>query len=109
MPRATDFKAAVKKAVALNLARAAMPSKTKKKVAKKKAAKPVVVPPELTAALKKNKKARENFADFPPGAKREYADWIAEAKREATRERRTATAIEWLAEGKRRNWKYENC
>ncbi|MCB1566811.1 MAG: YdeI/OmpD-associated family protein, partial [Xanthomonadales bacterium] len=44
-----------------------------------------------------------------PSHQREYVDWITEAKREETRQRRLAQAIEWLAEGKRRNWKYENC
>lgn len=49
------------------------------------------------------------FKAFPPGARGEYIEWITEAKQEATRQRRLATTIEWLAEGKRRNWKYENC
>jgi len=53
--------------------------------------------------------AAAQFAAMPPGCKREYCDWIAEAKRDETREKRVATAIEWIAEGKRRNWKYENC
>jgi hypothetical protein len=35
-------------------------------------------------------------------------DWIVEAKREQTRGRRVAQAIEWLAEGKPRHWKYRN-
>ena len=46
---------------------------------------------------------------FPPSHKREYVEWITEAKQEATRQRRLATAIEWMAQGKSRNWKYENC
>ena len=46
---------------------------------------------------------------FPPSCRREYLGWIAEAKQDATRQKRIATAIEWLAEGKRRNRKYENC
>ena len=50
-----------------------------------------------------------HFDGFAAGYRREYIEWIAEAKREATRERRIAQAIEWLREGKRRNWKYENC
>jgi uncharacterized protein YdeI (YjbR/CyaY-like superfamily) len=67
------------------------------------------VPAELTAALKKNKTAAKVFAGFSPSCQREYADWIAEAKRPETREKRIATAIEWIAEGKQRNWKYQNC
>ena len=71
-------------------------------------AKPAVeVPAILTAALKKNKKAAASFAAMPPGCRREYSLWIAEAKREETQLKRVATAIEWIAEGKSRNWKYE--
>jgi uncharacterized protein YdeI (YjbR/CyaY-like superfamily) len=67
------------------------------------------VPVELAAALKKNKAAGTTFAGFSPGCRREYVDWIAEAKRPETRERRVAQAVEWMAEGKQRNWKYQNC
>ena len=78
------------------------------KVPKSKATpKELVIPAELTAALRKNKKANAIFEKFPPSHKREYAEWIAEAKTEATRNKRTETAIEWIAEGKGRNWKYE--
>ena len=80
------------------------------KAVRKKTVKPkLAVPPELLAALKKNKKARETYEGFPPSAQREYSDWIAEAKTDATREKRLATSIEWLAEGKRRHWKYQGC
>jgi uncharacterized protein YdeI (YjbR/CyaY-like superfamily) len=67
------------------------------------------VPPALALALKKNKAAAKQFAAMPVGAQREYCAWITEAKREETRNQRVATAVEWIAEGKRRNWKYENC
>jgi uncharacterized protein YdeI (YjbR/CyaY-like superfamily) len=78
--------------------------------ARKSAAKPAAEPPaELVAALKKNKAAKATFDAFPPGCRREYIEWITEAKREETRARRLAQTVEWLAEGKRRNWKYENC
>lgn len=73
------------------------------------AKKELVVPDDLTAALKKNKPARETFEKFPYSCKKEYVEWITEAKTEATRNKRLATTLEWLAEGKRRNWKYENC
>ena len=66
----------------------------------------VAEPAELTAALKKNKKARATFEAFPPSHRREYIAWITEAKTDATREKRIATTIEWLEEGKDRNWKY---
>jgi uncharacterized protein YdeI (YjbR/CyaY-like superfamily) len=61
------------------------------------------------AALRKNAKAGAVFAAFSPSAKREYVEWIAEAKRPETRDKRIATAVEWIAEGKQRNWKYQNC
>ncbi len=63
--------------------------------------------PELKAALAKKKKARATFEALSPSHKREYVEWIAEAKADETRSRRIATAIEWLSEGKTRNWKYE--
>jgi uncharacterized protein YdeI (YjbR/CyaY-like superfamily) len=72
---------------------------------------PAVVPDDLAAALaqRKHAAARKAFDGFPPGAQREYVDWINEAKTDSTREKRLATTLEWLAEGKRRNWKYESC
>ena len=66
-------------------------------------------PAEFAAALKKNKAARNAYAAFSPSCKREYDEWIADAKRPETRDRRIAQAIEWIAEGKQRNWKYQNC
>ena len=66
------------------------------------------VPPELTAALARNRKARESFEAFSASHRREYSEWIAEAKSEETRKRRLAQAVEWLAEGKSRNWKYQS-
>lgn len=68
---------------------------------------PLVVPDYFLAALKKNKKALATFEGFPPSHKREYVQWILEAKREATRARRIQSALEMLAQGKSRNWKYE--
>jgi uncharacterized protein YdeI (YjbR/CyaY-like superfamily) len=67
------------------------------------------MPESLLAALKKNKAAQATFEAFPPSCKREYIEWIAEAKREETRSKRVTQAVGWMAEGKRRNWKYENC
>lgn len=69
----------------------------------------LAVPDDLATALKKNKKAAATFEKFPPSHRRDYIEWITEAKREETRQKRLATTIEWLAEGKSRNWKYENC
>lgn len=78
-----------------------------KKAAKRVTAEEAIAPDYFVNALAKNKKAKKNFNDFPKGQKREYIVWITEAKAEETRNKRMATAIEWISEGKRRNWKYE--
>ena len=67
---------------------------------------PLETPDDLLAALKKNKKALKVFEDFPPSHRREYIEWIIEAKTEPTRTKRIETTVEWVAEGKGRNWKY---
>jgi uncharacterized protein YdeI (YjbR/CyaY-like superfamily) len=67
----------------------------------------IPVPEPFAAALKMNKQAAVTFDSFPPSHRREYLEWITEAKRDDTRDKRIATAIEWLSEGKSRNWKYE--
>ena len=67
------------------------------------------VPDDLAAALRASRPAQKAFAAFTPSQQREYVDWIVEAKREATRESRIAQAVEWIAEGKTRNWKYQAC
>lgn len=65
--------------------------------------------PDFARALADNPKAKAVLDGFPPSAQRDYLEWIAEAKQEATRAKRIATAVEWLGEGKRRHWKYQNC
>ena len=65
--------------------------------------------PEFAAALAAAPKAKAVLDGFPPSAQRDYFEWIAEAKQDSTRTKRIATAIEWLGEGKRRHWKYQNC
>jgi len=67
---------------------------------------PVRTPQILAAALKKNRKAGATYEGFSPSHKREYIEWITEAKTEETRRKRLDTAIAWMAEGKPRNWKY---
>ena len=69
----------------------------------------VEVPVELAAALKKNKAARKAFDGFAPSHRREYIAWVASAKRDETRAKRVTQTVDWLVEGKRRNWQYENC
>lgn len=65
--------------------------------------------PDFTAALEANPKARATLDGFSPSARREYVDWIAEAKQDATRAKRIADAVQWLSEGKKRHWKYQDC
>lgn len=73
-----------------------------------KPAKPdIPMPGDLAAAL--SPAARATFDGFAPSHRRDYLEWIVEAKRPETRAKRVAQAAEWLAEGKKRNWKYENC
>ncbi|HKP34496.1 MAG TPA: YdeI/OmpD-associated family protein [Sphingomicrobium sp.] len=65
--------------------------------------------PEFAAALANAPKAQATLDAFPPSAQREYLEWVAEAKQDSTRQKRIADSIQWLSEGKRRHWKYENC
>ena len=71
--------------------------------------KELVVPDILLEELAKNEAAADTFNNFPYSKKKDYVEWITEAKSDATRDKRLNTAIEWLAEGKARHWKYENC
>lgn len=75
----------------------------------KPAVKPALTVPEyFTKALAKNKKAKQVFENFAYAHKKEYLQWITEAKTEETRIKRMETALEWIAEGKGRNWKYKS-
>jgi uncharacterized protein YdeI (YjbR/CyaY-like superfamily) len=105
LPSEKQLAAFLKKAVALNEAGV---KKARPKAAAKSAP---TLPDELATLLAKppHAAARKAWDSFPPGAQREYTDWIIEAKTDATRQKRLATTLEWLAEGKRRNWKYEKC
>ena len=90
----------VKKAVELNEAGIETSSRTKPK-------KELVVPDYFLAAIKKNKAALATFQKFSPSCKREYVEWVTEAKREDTRAKRLKTAIKWMAQGKSHNWRYQ--
>lgn len=68
--------------------------------------KEIKIPGYLTSILKKNKKAEKVFKNFSYSHKKEYVEWFEEAKTEETRNKRLATAMEWMSEGKSRNWKY---
>ncbi len=69
--------------------------------------KELTVPDYFLKALAKNKKAKLVFENFPYSHKKEYLEWITEAKTAETRNKRMATALEWITEGKGRNWKYQ--
>jgi uncharacterized protein YdeI (YjbR/CyaY-like superfamily) len=104
LPPRTALVGYVKKAMELNEKGIKSPNRMKRKPKPE-----AVVPKDLAAALGKNKKARATFDNFSASHRREYIEWITEAKTEATRQRRIETAVEWMAEGKSRNWKYINC
>ena len=92
----------IKEAVQLNENEIKLPTKIKAGNAKKE----IKTPDDLLAALKKNKAAMKTFENFSPSNKKEYIEWITGAKSEDTRNTRLETAIEWMSEGKIRNWKY---
>ena len=92
----------IKKAMELNEDGISVP-----RPARRRSSKPIRVPPDLATMLKRNSKARATFDAFSASHKREYVDWITEAKAKETRVRRLQTAVEWMAAGKSRNWKYE--
>jgi len=101
LPAKKEFTAWVKTAIERN--KDGTPSPMKRTA---KAKKPVEIPDYFMAAIKKNKKAFATYEKFSPSHKREYIEWITDAKTDATRDRRVAQAVEWMAEGKPRMWKY---
>lgn len=109
--RYTDVKDLPARAVIAEYAkRAAALDASGARVAKPRVKKPEAkVPADLAALLAKNAKARAVFEGFPPSHRREYVEWIEEAKRPETRERRLAETVKLLGQGKARNWKYEKC
>lgn len=102
LPPRRKFVGYVKKAMKLNQEGVAAPRATR--ATPKKA---LPVPPDLARALGRSRKAKATFDAFPASHRREYIEWITEAKREETRARRVAQAVEWMAEGKARHWKYQ--
>lgn len=100
LPSKRALAALIKKAMALNEQGVTLPRT-------KTAPRPSIpMPSDLEVALGKNRKARAAFENFSPSHKREYLEWITEAKSPTTRSRRVETAVEWMSEGKPRNWKY---
>lgn len=102
LPPETELKRLVKRAAELNEEGIVLPRPAKPKKRKR-----LVVPADFAAALRKNKKAATTFENFSDSRQNEYIEWIMEAKRDETRKKRINTAVEWLAQGKSRNWKYE--
>lgn len=100
LPSKKVMTAYIHKAMTLNENGVAVQRKARAK------AKLLRVPADLAAALKKNKAAKDAFDGFSPSHKNEYVEWIAGAKQDETRKRRLQTAMEWIARGKSRNWKY---
>ena len=102
LPPAARLAGWIRKAMELNDAGVkVVRNKTRRK-------KPIAMHPEFKKALARNAKARAAFDAFSPSHQREYMEWIGDAKQDATRERRIATALQCLAQGRSRNWKYEN-
>jgi len=99
LPPKKELAGYVKKAMELNDQGIKVERKTKPRPA-------LPMPPALTVAFRKNKRAAAAFEHFSPSQKREYAEWIGEAKTDDTRTRRLETALEWIEAGKPRNWKY---
>ena len=100
LPSDASMRSIIKRAMTLNDDGIKVPMKKSRKKAPP-------MPRDFAAALKKIKKAWANFEAFSPSHKREYIEWIVEAKTDETRQRRMATAVEWITQGKGRNWKYE--
>jgi uncharacterized protein YdeI (YjbR/CyaY-like superfamily) len=100
LPPDTEMKGYIRQA--MNLITTGVPAREKSKPKK-----PLPVPADFRAALKTKRSAAKNFDSFAPGQRRDYIEWITEAKREETRSKRIATAVAWIAEGKRRNWQYD--
>ncbi len=103
LPSDKILTAYIKEAAKLNEDNIKLPAR------KKTAVKELEMPVDFAAALKKNKQAQTVFEKFPPGKKKDYIEWITEAKTESTKIKRIETAVEWIAEGKARHWKYEKC
>jgi uncharacterized protein YdeI (YjbR/CyaY-like superfamily) len=101
MPKAAEVKALLKAALAA--IEAGLPARSTDKRERHP------TPEPLRRALDAEPKAATFYASLPPSAQRDYDQWIVDAKQQATRERRIAQAVEWMAEGKRRHWKYEKC
>ncbi len=104
LPSQKTLVAYVEEALRLNEIAAKSPANRKARA--EQPAKALSVPGDFASALRKNKTANKTFQNFSPTNRKEYIEWIHDAKREATRERRIVQSVEWIAEGKPRNWKH---
>ena len=104
LPPKKEIIAFIKQAMKLNDEGPAVPKPKKERVVRE-----LIVPEYFVEVLKANEPAHTNFLAFSTSHKREYVEWLEEAKTEPTRLKRLAQAVEWIAEGKSRNWKYANC
>ncbi len=102
LPSDKKITAWIKEAMALNDNGIKLPPKAKPVQPKE-----ITAPDYFVKAIAKNKSAQKVWNTFPPGKRKDYITWLTEAKTEDTRNKRMQTAIEWIAEGKGRNWKYE--
>jgi uncharacterized protein YdeI (YjbR/CyaY-like superfamily) len=100
LPSKRAFRAHVRKAMELNEAGITLERPVKERKPE------IVVPADLAAAVKKNKKAQATFDQFSPSHRREYIEWVTEAKTDASRAKQLQQTVEWLADGKPRNWEY---
>jgi len=104
LPADKIFISYIKEAAKLNKDGVKLPSKPKSTQKKE-----LIVPDFFLKAVRKNKTAYKTFEAFSYSHKKEYVEWVTEAKTEETRHNRLATTVEWLSEGKSRNWKYAKC
>jgi uncharacterized protein YdeI (YjbR/CyaY-like superfamily) len=100
LPSKSAFRAHVRKAMELNEAGITVERPVKERKPE------IVVPADVAAAVNKNKKARATFDTFSPSHRREYIEWVTEAKTDASRAKQLQQTVEWLAEGKPRNGNY---
>lgn len=103
LPLRSILEELIDNAVQLNNAGILLPKKTPKQK------EDILVPDDFQFALTEDNVAKEVFDNFTNGQRKEYIEWVTDAKRDATRQKRIATAVMWIAAGKRRNWKYEKC
>ncbi len=94
----------IEEAVKLNESGKKVPAKVKPVAEKKE----LITPPEFLIMLADNATAKTHFENFSPSKKKEYIEWFVDAKSDVTRQKRMEQALEWISEGKSRNWKYQS-